>query len=67
MIVGDVDGVVIAPGEIAERLIMEIQEIQALEKDQEILIRDRAPLSDIQDISRRKKIRKGPPFEARKG
>jgi 4-hydroxy-4-methyl-2-oxoglutarate aldolase len=41
----------------------EVVEIQGLEKEQEILIRDRAPLADILEVSRLKKIRKGPPFE----
>jgi regulator of RNase E activity RraA len=64
LIVGDADGIVVAPFEIAEALVVEAQEVMELEKEQEILIRDSAPLAAIQDVSRRKKIRKGPAFEA---
>jgi 4-hydroxy-4-methyl-2-oxoglutarate aldolase len=64
MIVGDADGIVVAPYEIAEALIPEAEELLEQEKEQEILISDRAPLAQIQDVSRRKKIRKGPVFEA---
>jgi hypothetical protein len=60
---------VIAPHEVAEGLVIEAEELMALEKEQEIAIRDRAPLKEVQDISRGKKIRKGPAFEpaARRG
>jgi 4-hydroxy-4-methyl-2-oxoglutarate aldolase len=63
LVVGDVDGVVVVPHELADALVIEAEEIMALEKEQEIAIRDRAPRSVIDDISRRKKIRKGPAFD----
>ena len=64
LIVGDADGIVIAPAEVAEALIEEVMELDLLEKEQEIAIRDGRPLKDIQEISRRKKVRKGAPFTA---
>lgn len=69
LIVGDADGIVIAPNEIADALVQEAEELIALEKEQEIAIRDGGPLATIQDISRRKKIRKGPAvaLQARRG
>jgi regulator of RNase E activity RraA len=69
LIVGDADGVVIAPNEIADTLVQEADELMALEKEQEVAIRDGAPLATIQDISRRKKVRKGPAIslQARRG
>ena len=60
LLVGDADGIVIAPHEVADTLVQEAEEIMALEKEQEVAIRDGAPLATIQDISRRKKVRKGP-------
>jgi 4-hydroxy-4-methyl-2-oxoglutarate aldolase len=63
-IVGDRDGIVIAPHEAVEPLVVEAQEILVLEKEQEIAIRDGAPAAAIAEISRRKKIRKGPAFDA---
>lgn len=63
LVVGDADGIVVAPQEVAEALMAEAEELQALEKEQEIAIRDGAPFKVIQDISRRKKIRKGPAIE----
>jgi regulator of RNase E activity RraA len=64
LIVGDADGIVVAPFELADTLIPEVAEIIELEREQEVLIRERAPLAAIQDVSRRKKLRKGPAFEA---
>jgi regulator of RNase E activity RraA len=63
LIVGDADGIVVAPQEVADALVVEAEELMALEKEQEIAIRDGAALAAIQDISRRKKIRKGPAID----
>lgn len=63
LIVGDADGIAIVPHELTDTLVVEAEEILALEKEQEIAIRERAPRAVIDDISRRKKIRKGPAFE----
>ena len=63
LIVGDADGIVVAPFEIAEALIQDAEELMVQEKEQEVAIRDGAPLADIQAISRRKKVRKGPAFD----
>jgi len=62
LIVGDLDGIVLAPNEAAEPLIAEAAELQVLEKEQEIAIRERQSLAIVQDVSRRKKLRKGPAF-----
>jgi 4-hydroxy-4-methyl-2-oxoglutarate aldolase len=62
-IIGDRDGIVIAPLEAVEPLVIEAQELLVLEKEQEIAIRDGAPAAAIAEISRRKKIRKGPAFD----
>ena len=42
MIVGDRDGIVVAPHEAAEALVVECEDLLALEKEQEIAIRDGA-------------------------
>lgn len=60
LIVGDADGIVIAPAETAQPLIAEVEELIELETRQEKLIRERAPLAEVQEVSRLKKIRKGP-------
>jgi 4-hydroxy-4-methyl-2-oxoglutarate aldolase len=60
LMVADADGIVIAPNEAVEALIEEASELVGLEKEQEIAIRERQPLSAIQAISKRKKVRKGP-------
>lgn len=64
VIVGDRDGIVVAPHEAAEALVAECEDLLVLEKEQEIAIRDGASAKAIAEISRRKKIRKGPAFEA---
>ncbi|MBL8701237.1 MAG: RraA family protein [Alphaproteobacteria bacterium] len=63
-IVGDRDGIVVAPHEAIEALVLEAEELLVLEKEQEIAIRDGAPAAAIAEISRRKKVRKGPAFDA---
>lgn len=63
IVVGDADGVAVVPHELAEALVAEAQELLILEKEQEIAIRDGAPRAVIDDISRRKKIRRGPAFD----
>lgn len=64
MIVGDRDGIVVAPHEAAAALVAECEDLLVLEKEQEIAIANGGSASAIAEISRRKKIRKGPAFEA---
>lgn len=69
LLVGDADGIVIAPNEVAERLVEETAELMVLEKEQELAIAAGASAAEIGKISRRKKTVKGAPFDpvARKG
>lgn len=69
LLVGDADGIVIAPNEAVERLVEETAELMVLEKEQEIAIAAGASAAEIGKISRKKKIVKGAPFDpvARKG
>lgn len=57
LIVADMDGVVVAPNTWVDRLKLEAQDMARLEKEQEIAIRNRQPLSAINEINSRKKIR----------
>ncbi len=62
-IVGDRDGIVVTPHEAVEALVIEAEDLLALEKEQEIAIRDGGSAAAIAEISRRKKQRKGKPFD----
>ncbi len=58
-LVADADGVVVIPQERIEEVLVEIADIEQLEKDQEKALADGAPLEAIEALIRRKKIRKG--------
>jgi 4-hydroxy-4-methyl-2-oxoglutarate aldolase len=62
ILVGDGDGMVVVPGEAAEAIVTELDDLAALELEQERAIEARAPMPVIQEILARKKQRKGPPF-----
>jgi 4-hydroxy-4-methyl-2-oxoglutarate aldolase len=62
LILGDRDGIAIAPHEAAGPLVAECEDLLVLEKEQELAIRAGASAAAIAEISRRKKQRKGPPF-----
>ncbi|MDJ0930546.1 hypothetical protein [Breoghania sp.] len=57
----DADGVVVIPQERIEKVLVEIADIEQLEKDQEKALADRASLESIEALIRRKKVRKGTP------
>jgi len=63
LLVGDIDGVVVVPHQAARPLIVEVEDLAALEKQQEEVIAARAPLADIQAVLNAKKKRKGAAFE----
>lgn len=63
LLVGDADGIVVAPNEVAERLVEETAELMVLEKEQEVAIASGASAAEIGKISRRKKTVKGAPFD----
>jgi hypothetical protein len=46
-LVGDADGIVIAPNEVAERLVEETAELMVLEKEQELAIAASLRLTDL--------------------
>ncbi|HZA65824.1 MAG TPA: RraA family protein [Geminicoccaceae bacterium] len=56
------DGVVVVPGEAAEPITIELDDLAALELEQERAIEARASMPVIQEILARKKQRRGPPF-----
>lgn len=58
-IVADADGVVVVPQSIASQLLVEIDDLEQLEKDQEAALAEQAPLEVINELLRRKKTRKG--------
>jgi regulator of RNase E activity RraA len=62
ILVGDGDGVAVAPGEAAEAITTELDDLAALELEQERAIEARASMPVIQEILARKKQRRGPPF-----
>ena len=57
-----VDGLVVVPGEAALAVTTELDDLAALELEQERAIEARASIPVIQEILARKKQRKGPPF-----
>ena len=62
LLVGDGDGVVVVPGEAAEAVTIELDDLAALELEQGRAIEARASIPVLQEILARKKQRKGPPF-----
>ena len=62
LLVGDGDGVVVVPGEAAEAVTIELDDLAALELEQERAIEARVSIPVLQEILARKKQRKGPPF-----
>ena len=63
LLVGDADGIAIVPAEAARAMAIEVEDLGKLEKEQEELIRKKAPYSEIQRVMGLKKIRKGPAFD----
>ncbi|WP_336068783.1 RraA family protein [Nitratireductor rhodophyticola] len=58
-IVADADGVVVVPQSQIERVMVEIADLEQLEKDQELALAEQAPLEVINELLRRKKTPKG--------
>ncbi len=58
-IVADADGVVVVPQAQIERVMVEIADLEQLEKDQELALADQASLEVINELLRRKKTPKG--------
>jgi regulator of RNase E activity RraA len=63
LLIGDIDGIVVVPNQAIEPLIIEVEDLAALEKRQEEAIEARASLADIQAVLAAKKQRKGGPVE----
>lgn len=61
VLVGDADGVVVVPWQRASHVLQEVEDLNMLESLQEAAIARRAPLEDIYEILRRKKLRKTGP------
>ncbi|MDQ0324279.1 regulator of RNase E activity RraA [Rhodopseudomonas julia] len=57
-LVADADGVVVIPQDFIDAVLVEIEDIEQLERDQEAALASQAPLEVIEDLLRRKKIRK---------
>ncbi|WP_224407400.1 RraA family protein [Afifella sp. IM 167] len=57
-IVADADGVVVIPQEFIDVVLVEVEDIEQLERDQAAALAAQAPLEVINDLLRRKKIRK---------
>ena len=60
-VVADADGVVVIPQAVTAEMLIEIEDLEQLEKDQEAALAEQAPLEVINDLLRRKKTRKGAP------
>ena len=58
LVIGDADGIVIVPGERLAEVLVQVEDIDALEREQERAIRDQVPLPELLAILARKKIRK---------
>lgn len=63
LLVGDADGIAVIPAEAAHAMAVEVEDLGRLEKEQEELIRARAPYAEIQRVMGLKKVRKGPAFD----
>jgi regulator of RNase E activity RraA len=57
LVVGDADGIVVVPGERIAEVMQEVEDIDALEREQERAIRDQVPLPELLAILDRKKRR----------
>jgi regulator of RNase E activity RraA len=64
LIVGDADGAAVVPHEAAAAFAEEIDDLAALEEEQEKALRARVPLEELQKIIARKKQRKGTPLNS---
>jgi len=58
LVVGDADGIVVVPGERVAEVLEQVEDIDALEREQERAIRDQVPLPELLAILARKKQRK---------
>jgi 4-hydroxy-4-methyl-2-oxoglutarate aldolase len=58
LIVGDADGVVVVPHSKIDDVLVQAEDLEALEKEQEIAIRDRVLLPELLTVLAKKKIRK---------
>ncbi len=58
LIVGDADGIVVVPGPKIAEVLVQAEDLEALEKEQEIAIRYRIPLPDLLTVLAKKKVRK---------
>ncbi len=58
-IVGDDDGVVVVPAERLDDVLVEVADLEQLESDQEAALASKAPLEILEELLKRKKVRKG--------
>jgi regulator of RNase E activity RraA len=58
LVIGDADGIVVVPGERLAEVLVQVEDIDALEREQERAIRDQVPLPELLAILARKTIRK---------
>ncbi len=58
LIVGDADGVVVVPGPKIAEVLVQAEDLELLEKEQEIAIRNRVPLPELLAVLGKKKVRK---------
>jgi 4-hydroxy-4-methyl-2-oxoglutarate aldolase len=59
LVVGDADGVVVVPGAMIDAVLVQVEDLDELERQQEAAIRDRVPLPELLAVLAKKKIRKG--------
>ncbi len=55
LVVGDADGIVVVPRSHLEAVLVQVEDIDEVERDQERAIRDRVPLPDLMAVLARKK------------
>ncbi len=58
LIVGDADGIVVVPGDRINDVLVQVEDIDNLEREQEQAIHDQVPLPELLAILARKKVRK---------
>lgn len=58
LVVGDADGIVVVPAERVAEVLVQVKDIDNLEREQERAIRDHVPLPDLLAILARKKQKK---------
>jgi 4-hydroxy-4-methyl-2-oxoglutarate aldolase len=58
LVVGDADGIVVVPGSQLHEVLVQVEDLDELERQQERAIRDRVPLPELLAVLASKKVKK---------